>query len=468
MKAFARVLSALWLGGMMGDREVRAEGSEPFVIEVRDLSANRNVPLARLRTVHGVEYVTDNGGVVAILEPELMGREVFFHVSSDGYRYPEDGFGFRGIRLKVEPGGHQQVSLERVHRAERLYRVTGAGLYDHSVVAGRDTPLREPLLNAKVLGSDSVQNAIWKGKLFWIWGDTNRLAYPLGNFQVTAAVSELPEKGGLAPHRGVDLDYFVDPEKGFVKKVAPLPGEGPTWLSGLVVLPDEEGKEHLLAHFVKVKGFLDVYRSGLCEWDEETEEFREVLVFPEVDAPAPSGHAFLETIDGDSQVVFADPLPRLRMPATYEAWKDPSTYEVLETKSEFVDSDSGREVKPHRGSVAWNPYRGRWTMIFCEQGGESSHLGEIWYAEADASSGPWKHCLQVVTHDRYSFYNPKQHPYFSGPGEKYLYFEGTYTAMFSKAPRKTPKYDYNQIMYRLDLDRMAEEWEERFGEAEGG
>ena len=33
-----------------------------------------------------------------------------------------------------------------------------------------------------------------------------------------------------------------------------------------------------------------------------------------------------------------------------------------------------------------------------------------------------------------------------------VYFEGTYTASFSDAKERTPRYDYNQIMYRLNLD----------------
>ncbi|MFO0925653.1 MAG: hypothetical protein U0736_01275 [Gemmataceae bacterium] len=67
-------------------------------------------------------------------------------------------------------------------------------------------PLREPLLNGQVgAGSDSVLTAVHRGRLAWVWGDTNRPSYPLGNFQVTAAVSDLPSKGGLAAGVGVDL-----------------------------------------------------------------------------------------------------------------------------------------------------------------------------------------------------------------------------------------------------------------------
>ncbi len=36
-------------------------------------------------------------------------------------------------------------------------------------------------------------------------------------------------------------------------------------------------------------------------------------------------------------------------------------------------------------------------------------------------------------------------------GGRLIYFEGTYTQTFSGNPVATPRYDYNQIMYRLDL-----------------
>ncbi|MBI3860545.1 MAG: hypothetical protein HY290_01470, partial [Planctomycetia bacterium] len=34
-----------------------------------------------------------------------------------------------------------------------------------------------------------------------------------------------------------------------------------------------------------------------------------------------------------------------------------------------------------------------------------------------------------------------------------IFFEGTYTHTFSGNPHETtPRYEYNQVMYRLDLD----------------
>ncbi len=91
-------------------------------------------------------------------------------------------------------------------------------------------------------------------------------------------------------------------------------------------------------------------------------------------------------------------------------------------------------------------------MVATEQGGSSSNLGEVWYLEADSPLGPWAYARKVVTHDKYSFYNPKQHPTFSKENGRIIFFEGTYTHTFSGNDHPTPRYDYNQISYKLDLN----------------
>jgi hypothetical protein len=116
------------------------------------------------------------------------------------------------------------------------------------------------------------------------------------------------------------------------------------------------------------------------------------------------------------------------------------------------DVDTGTPFRPHGGSTHWNPYRGRWIMLVSEVYGKPSHLGELWFAEADTPVGPWVYARKILTHDKYSFYNPTQHPFFDQDGGRLIYFEGTYTDTFSGAEDKTPRYNYNQIMYRLALD----------------
>ncbi len=425
---------------------------DSFTIKVSDEASGRPVPLVELRTTHQVRYETDNLGVVSIDDPELLGEEVFFHVKSHGYEFPKDGLGMVGQRFKLVPGGKAELKVTRINIAERMYRVTGGGRFVHSVKAGLEIPEFRQGLRAGVLGCDSVLNAIYEGKLMWIWGDTNRLSYPLGNFHATGATSELP----WDPEKGIDLHYFENGE-GFVQPMAKMPGDGPTWLTGLTVVSDEAGKEHLGAMYQKVKGYLEIYETGLCEFSDETQTFQKRFAFDPDTKLKHMGHPFpYQDEDGEKWIIYADPLPTMKIPATYEAWLDPTQYETITTESNFVDS-AGNRVTPHRGSITWNDYRKRWVMIFCEtrlgeKDTDPSQLGEIWYAEATSPFGPWDRCVKVLTHDRYSFYNPKQHPYFAGDGGKVIYFEGTYTASFSKEALPTPRYDYNQILYRLDLD----------------
>lgn len=484
--------SALLLAMLLG-----AEPEKPFAITVVDAETGRGVPLVELRTVHGVRLFTDSNGVAAFREPGMMNESVFFHVSSHGYEFPKDGFGFRGKAVQVKPGGSVTLKINRINAAERLYRVTGAGIYRDSLLLGKDVPLKEPAINGRVVGSDSVMNAVYRGKISWFWGDTNQPSYPLGNYNVPGATSELPSKGGLDPSKGVDFTYYVD-DRGFAKKTCDMPGKGPTWVETLVTLNDKDGRERLCAEYVKIESPLKVYARGLAIWNDEKQQFDKLRDF-EVDAAAiPRGHAFRHR-DGDKEYVyFAHPFPMVRVPATLEAFCDPAQYEgytclleanrldrgpdgnlryqwrknaptvgpaeqarliaagkmkAHESPFRLRDRDSGKPITAHGGSVYWNAHRKRFVMVFVEINGKSSMLGEVWYAEADSPTGPWRYAVKVATHEKYSFYNPKQHPMFDQNGGRVIYFEGTYTHTFSGNTDATPRYDYNQVMYRLDLDQ---------------
>jgi hypothetical protein len=215
-------------------------------------------PLVELRTTNEIPYYTDSNGIVACYEPGLMGRTVYFSVKSDGYEFPEDLLGSRGVSLKVTSGGRAQLKIRRTNIAERLYRITGEGIYRDSVLVGAPVPVKQPLLNGQVMGQDGGLAIPWRAKIYWFWGDTGRPSNSLGNFGTSGATSELPASGGLDPNVGVNLDYFVD-DSGFSRPMLPaseFPGPGPKWIGGLKIVSDETGSDRLVADTVawKTKG----------------------------------------------------------------------------------------------------------------------------------------------------------------------------------------------------------------------
>ena len=492
--------------------ELRPSGPEDssceyFKIQVVDRQTGRAVPLVELRTTNNIRYFTDSNGIAAFYEPGLMDREVFFFVESHGYEFPKDGFGFHGTRLKAIRGGSAVIKINRINIAERLYRVTGQGIYRDSVLTRHPVPLQNPVLNGQVTGQDSVYACIYRDRLFWLWGDTNRPSYPLGHFGTAGAVSNLPEHGGLDPAIGINLEYYVG-EDGFSRPISPFKEPGLIWLDGLFTVEDNEGRQRMVAKFARMKSLGQTYERGLVVFNDSTKSF-EPLVRSGVEfLPfSNSGHAFRVSVDGKEYYYFGTQFPlavRMRVRAKWEDILDANRYEVLTslgpkisndgdtqrldlaknenpcrwlragelidggtfTKASLIkslkeekkdaylyDIESGKRITPHGGSVYFNAYRNRWIMITVQQFGESSYLGEVWYAEADSPVGPWAYARKIVTHDKYSFYNPKQHPYFDKDDGRVLFFEGTYTHTFSGSTENaTPRYDYNQIMYRLNLD----------------
>jgi hypothetical protein len=474
----------------------------PFAIHVVDAQTGRGVPLVELRTVSNVAFVTDSAGCAAIDDPALLGRRAFFTVSSHGYEFPKDGFGMRGAAMELPPGGSAVLKINRLNIAERLYRVTGEGIYRDTVIVGGKPPIEQPLLNAEVVGQDSVQRAIYHGNIYWFWGDTNRQAYPLGHFGMAGATSDLPGSGGLPPDAGVNLRYFQSPD-GFSRPTFGREGNCPIWMDGLFVLKDANGVERMTAAAGVMESLGKCVARRLVEFDDATNRFRTLKELP-VDFPVrPTGATFTADRDGVTYLYFTRQLPDLRVIANLAAARDPDRYEAFTCLAEGERSigpktriarDGAGKVswawrprtnppdaadleklvklgkltrddawfRPRAAgtnepldlqgdSVAWNAYRKKWVMIAVQRDGKASFLGEIWYAEADAPEGPWASAVKVVTHDRYSFYNPVHHPFFDQEGGRYIYFEGTYANTFSGNPVATPRYDYNQVMYKLDL-----------------
>lgn len=449
---------------------IQAAESPYFEIRVVDDSTGRGVPLVELETVHNVRWVTDNAGRIAFHEPGLMDREVFFHVRSHGYEAAKDGFGYRGTRVRPVAGGRAEVKLKRLNIAERLYRVTGQGLYRDSLLLGHSSPLAQPLLNGGVLGQDSVQAVLHRGAIRWFWGDTNRAGYPLGLFRTSGAVSKLPASGGLPVADGIDLEYLVG-DDGFSRAMVDLPEkEGVVWIDGVSVVPDAQGNDTLICHYSRRAGLAEELAHGVAVFDEMVQVFQSSAVRDAGAWQIPRGHPTRwKDAEGIDWLLIGDPFLHTRVRATLEAVLDPSAYESWDGQqwhkaagppkpAPLTDAETGDAITIHAGSCRWNAYRQRWIMIAHQAWGKPSNLGEVWYAEASAPTGPWSKARRIVTHDRMDFYNPCHHDFFDLEGGRIIHFEGTYVNTFSGNPDTTQRYNYNQVMYRLDLDdpRLAE------------
>ncbi|QDV22420.1 hypothetical protein [Aureliella helgolandensis] len=448
----------MWAMAASHSTTLRADDLKtPYRIQVVDEDSGWPVPLVELKTTNELRFISDNAGVIAIDAPSLMGHEVWFTVVGHGYGVPPDAFGYRGIRLTPLPGESVQVPVTRFSLAKRIGRLTGSGLFEESQKLGEEADW----IDAPLAGCDSVQTAMHRGKLFWAWGDTKFANYPLGVFDMISATTDSKPLDSQQPPLHPRFNYFTS-SKGKPRAVADMPGNGPTWLTGYASLKDAAGTEHLVATYRKIEGRLDTYEIGLCVWNEATLEFDHLRTVWKKSSGEPppfwtrEGHAALETDhQGVEWLYVGNPLPHTRVRATFEAWQQPSEWEELTPPTSLGVVDSPREVQPHSGSIAWNAYRQRWVTVFMQKFGTPSPFGTLWYAEAVSPTGPWGPAVEILSHENYTFYNPRLHPEFTEPDSSVLFFEGTYTAQFSDHAHPTPLHDYNQILYRLDLDEMA-------------
>jgi hypothetical protein len=485
----------------------RCPADEPMEIIVTDAATGRGIPLVELVTVDDVVYVTDSAGRVALDEPELEGQSLFLKPRSPGYEATKDGFGIEGTRVIVQPGGKAQITLKRKNIAERLYRITGRDVYRDSLRLNHPAPIQAPLSNGLVVGQDSVQAVVYRNRLHWFWGDTSRLSYPLGLFRTAGATSEVPgaRAGKLLPDVGVDLVYFTNAE-GFARAMVALPeSEGVVWIQGLAVIPDATGQDRMVCSYSRRRGLEQPLQQGHLIWNDDREVFEKLSDFPLEEAwRFLQAHPIRQTIDGRDYLVCGNPFPVVRIPASVEALSQPELWESWTCIDAVKDADAptpvrgtdgrlewgwkraspvtqqleerwlrgglvqpeelrflpanalnaGQRVLLHGGSVSWNDWRQRWVLIGNAQHwerGSASFLGEVYYSEADSPQGPFSKALLIATHPGQSFYNPCQHPEFAESGGRRILFEGTYTNMFTNSPA-TPRYNYNQLMYRLDLE----------------
>jgi len=473
-----------------------------FEIQFIDSETGRGIPLVEIQALNKVPYITDSHGYIAYYEPGLMNEGVYFLVECEGYVYPKDVTGRSALTLEISPGASVVIEMRQIQPAERLYRTTGHGIYRNSYLLGHDIPIKEPLLNAHVLGQDSNIGVKYKGKIFWIWGDTFLPSEYTGNFSVSAATSLLPEAGGLNPEDGINFDYFVDRD-GSSKSMISLDGPGYVWFEWLMNIPDSNGNEQLVAKYSRVGGQWQNYERGVALFNDASEMFEKlsnsedwlkgysIMHHPFKAMRGDQNHYYI-TSEFQMQRVPID-IDLVGRPEAYESftclqpgsrydlehlkldrnangtlnydWKKNTDVINMQRQNDLIEKGlinqeegwiqllnltTHKPMHVARGSVFWNEYRQKWIMI---AGGAHDYNGDILYSEADTPVGPWGYACVVARHDN-MFYNPSQHPFFDQEDGRIIFFEGTYTNFWGQGSTKA-HYDYNQLMYKLDLGKEA-------------
>src|SRR5262245_56008630 len=313
-----------------------------------------------------------------------MGRDLLLQVRSHGYRFEGKALDQPGTIVAVKPGGRAEFRVVRENIAERLYRITGAGIYADTLAAGLSAPIQRPLLNGKAIGQDTAITIPYRGKIYWFWGDTFGPAHM--NFNVSGATALPPGRGGLDPDRGVDLDYFVG-ACGFSRPMLPLDRPGLVWLEGLMIVRYPEGRRRLVATYTRVAKKEPVEERGVAAFDDASNVFRVLAQLPP-DRAHRSSHP-VRVVEGTRAWWYL--YANYRVPDDWNAIQNSRAYEtyVCDTLGcawrpgaqfrdaadeerklvkdgrlpsgarhfHFIDVNTGRPIDVGMDSIAWNPYR---------------------------------------------------------------------------------------------------------------
>ncbi|KAJ3430280.1 hypothetical protein M0812_23282 [Anaeramoeba flamelloides] len=494
------------------NKQSRTNRNEYHCIRFIDKKTQNGIPLVCLTTTNDQNYYTDSDGYIAFYEPGLMNTKVYFHIKSDGYKYPKDFFGYEGVSIKTVKGGSTEIGLERTMIAERIYRVTGQGIFRDSILLNKEEADYPPIIS-QVMGLDSVQTTIYRNKMYWFWGDTNRVSYPLGNFSTTGATTRPDLDLSQVP----PLFRFFEGKDGFVKGLIPFPKNGLKWIDSVATLPitQKRKKEQLIGFYLYTPNSANENKSikeqGLILWNDKSHQFEIITTYEDNSCLFPTKPACIsngariaqlhyEKGDQKTYLYLGYPFAVYRCKpslksisisrnwASFTCFQEGSRYDsfkierdgngnviwgwkkntvpVTQSVQEWLfrennlepeqrywnifDPESGKRLLSQSGTMFWNNYKKKYISIIQQLNG-TSFLGEIFYLDSNSFHGPWKNPIKIITHNKYSFYNVFHHHRLDKEKGKIIFIEGTFANTFSQTKHPVPKYNYNQIMYQLDL-----------------
>jgi len=470
-----------------------------FRIECLDSVTRRGIPLVLARTVNYVEQYSDSAGNIAFYEPGLMNRAVWFSILADGYNFtasmqpassrpraatpPYDS----GVILTTVPGSTATILLKRTQIAERVYRLTGGGLYRDSVLSGAlssipatasPRALEDPLSGS--LGQDSLQLVRYRGRILWFWGDTGCAQSPreanclnTGMYSV-AAHSCVPDDGECNAADPPALEYFGNTSGGFPRPqpIAPIaPLEENTWVSAFFVLSSNQPNETLYGHYYKNPGDgAGQGTEGVARWDDSTSQLVKVAEWPTNLASGLEGAHTVHRLSPADELAgyayFVNGAVRVRVKTSPGHAMDPHSYEQLHP----VPSNYSC------ATVNWNAYAQKYLCIGEVPDKRFGGPLPLTLAWGDSLAGPFVNGSVISTHEKSgsSCYNPLQMPHMDLENGRVIFVTCTFTAMWTNTNHNpdlwssclfglnsrqgcapvVPRYEYNNIVSRIDVGRL--------------
>ncbi len=427
--------------------------------------------MAVVRLSNGVEHITDSAGWIRIEEPGLMHSRILVDVSSPGYRMPPGDKSAAGLEIALSPASEITVPLVRVDIAQRIYRVTGTGIYRDSELLKREVPL--PLGNhaAGLVSAWGVQRAALGTKVLWCWRQALLSNERNPSLNVVGAWSDHPEHGGLDPTQGIHYSYHTSgSDQAHSLLTADEPGG--IWMEGLTSVPDESGKLQLVAHYTREGTKGERAEHGIAIWTEQKRFERIVILGDEYEWQFPAGQCVTRRGEDAEWCYFAAPFCRVRCPARLDAVRNPGSYQALawdrnqqkhtwqqerppltqreesvgvadgsitQPLTQVENATTRRPVSIQESSIEWNPHHRCYVMI------ASSADGDLWFSESPHIQGPWKNAIRILSADPGKCAAPVQHPFMNQEGGRIIWFETAYLES------SLPRYDGTELMYRLDL-----------------
>ena len=446
---------------------------EYFGVRVVDSSSGRGIPAARVSVLHWLDQWSDSLGYVAFQEPALATpTQLFVTVESDNYDK-------LAVSLNASLGRSLSLQLRRQLPAERLYRVTGPGIFRDAVLLGAKLPPAAAAVAASdsdlshgIAGQDAMISAQFRDKIVLSFGDTRSASDGAGQTMTSNALAPTQAFSRERILDGLPLSYSLSPsgetrpslplhvsERSVCEFGMPFARKGTNDSSVEIGALSATSRGLFVVFTKRPRGNMGPSWAdcttccwGIARYDIDTRVYRPQVLFP-LKSPmfgrVTASQSLVTTEDGVERIYFTVQKPIVRVAVS--AIANLSAFEEVAVASPFTDQDINRAAVTHVASA------GLFVMI---AEGREPRMGDILAATAKSLAGPWSSLCRIassnLTHN--ALYNPSIHTTINGSSGAEIIWSATlsdgYTtnSVHKQDGLTVPRYNYEVIMHRVRLD----------------